>query len=106
MNKVTNNAVRAFFNDQAFKSGNTRVGFEGDNTVLYLHGHAVAIKVDGGRAVRIDSCGWSTSTTKERLNGVLEYANAGQIFQKNFEWFIRRGEKVIEFRDGMLVEVL
>ena len=70
---------------------------------VLLHGHnVVAFREDG--SVRIDSCGWRTVTTKDRINRCL--GSRGSVFQKNHEWFYRaRYGMVIPFRDGLVVDV-
>ena len=63
-------------------------------TDLLLHGNIIATatkKFINGKyesSITMDSAGWQTNTTKERLNGLLHHLNAGSIYQKNFQWFI------------------
>ena len=33
-------------------------------------------------------CGYSTNTTKSRLNAIFNYFNLGGFYQKNWEWFL------------------
>ena len=37
----------------------------------------------------MSSCGYTTNTTKSRLNAILEEVKYGcKVFQKNFDWFV------------------
>jgi len=87
MRKITQDAIRAFYNRTPFKRGNTRVEVnEANEARLLLHGNTIAYISD--IKVLISNCGYFTSTTKERLNGL----NGVSIVQRNFEWFLN-GEK-------------
>lgn len=85
--KITQDAVRAFYNRRNFKRGNTRVEVnEANESRLILHGNTIAY-MDNTK-VLISNCGYFTNTTKERLNGL----SGVSIYQRNFEWFLN-GEK-------------
>lgn len=82
MRKVTREAVSAFINGRAFKSGNTQVTVDGPKTTMRLHGNAIATICDG-RLVISDG-GWQTATTKERLNGLPGVS----VHQKDYQWYL------------------
>lgn len=91
MKKITINARNAFNENRNFKSNNTEVLVSNDlngiqTTYLYLFGNLIAFKDNTGTF--IDSCGWKSNTTKERLNAL----NGVQISQKNYQWYLN-GEK-------------
>lgn len=69
MKKITIEASQAFWSFQDYKKSNTEVEYKVWGTSLYLHGNRIAYRV--GDTLYISDCGWSTTTTKERLNGVL-----------------------------------
>lgn len=102
MRKITENAVVAFFNNYDFNRDNTSVSYDYDtNTAtMRLHGNLIAKKVNG--TVSISNCGWETTTTKERLNGILNRLNISGLYQKAFVWYWK-GD--IEFPDNEMVEV-
>jgi len=79
---------------------NTYAGVDECGTA-YVKLHAtrvVQVKSDG--SVILNSGGWQTSTTKDRINQVLRALNKSEgVWQKKFEWFL--GER--EFEDGMKV---
>ena len=86
MRAITRDAIRAFCNNYKFKRDNTEIRIiERDNytiTEMRLHGNVIAEKMPSG--FYISTCGWSTNTTKERLNGF----NGVNIVQRNYEWFL------------------
>ncbi len=77
----------------------------GNNTYAYIeHDGTVAIELHGTKVVRfftnglvqLNSGGWRTHTTKDRIN---KYSPV-RVYQKNFEWFLNDGTP---FEDKMLV---
>ena len=87
MRKITEDAIRAFRNNQPFKRGNTQVMVGETARILCLHGSVIA-EMDNNGDLWINDAGWQTSTTKERLNGFPTV----NIHQKDFEWFLN-GER-------------
>ena len=82
MRKVTKIVVGAFLARRKATVGNTFTNGE----ELYLHGNRIARHTDAG--IEITNCGWTSSTTKERLNAIPGVS----ITQKNWEWDLN-GEK-------------
>ena len=81
-------SVHAFLAGKEFHRENMTVNTNGDVTYLRLHGNTIATRTKDGR-VYIDSCGWFTVTTKDRLNYLLERLNGNlRISQKNWLWYI------------------
>ena len=71
MRKITEQSINAFMNAKRFKKQNTIVEVLPNVTVLKLHNNAIAYRYnDPERTLTIDSCGWFTPTTKERLNAL------------------------------------
>ena len=108
MRKITEDSIKAFLNESNFKRGNTevKVSYIDNNMTthtsyhpitvivdLLLHGNIIATatkKFINGKyetSITMDSAGWKTVTTKERLNGLLHHMNAGSIQQKDFTWY-------------------
>jgi hypothetical protein len=83
MRKVSKEIASAFIAGKRKTMGNTHT----DGKTLWLHGNAIARRNDKG-GIEISSAGWETVTTKERLNTVLYYLNAGHVQQKNWQWFV------------------
>lgn len=82
MRQVTSITVRAFLNREALKLGNTHT----DGMTLFLHNNPIARHTPDG--LEITNAGWSTSTTKERLNGLPGV----HIVQKAGTWYLNGNE--------------
>ena len=89
MRKITKNAIDAFMNNKHFNRDNTYVSIARDSgnmpkvTTLYLHDSPIAYKYEDG-TIEIQTCGWNTHTTKERLNGIPGV----QIYQLQGKWYL------------------
>ena len=71
---------------------------------VYLHGHNICTFDHNTNAVKLDSCGYETVTTKSRLNAILEEVKYGcRVFQKQFEWFISYNGQTQSFWDGVII---
>lgn len=89
MRIITKEIVKAFMSGENKSIGNSST----DGEVMLLHGHTIAKKTEG--YIAINNCGYETNTTKERLNGLLDYMGlkgSHGIFQRNFEWYWKDGE--------------
>jgi hypothetical protein len=103
MRKITEQIVRAFRNGEAARIGNSRT----DGRALYLHENKIA--EFRNQELWITNAGWTSRTTKERLNGlplVSIYQERGAWYLNGREW---GGEWVQAtyglFRDGEEEEV-
>lgn len=81
--KITEDSVQAFLEGRDFRRANTVV----KDGVLYLHNNAIARR--GPHGIEISNAGWTSATTKERLNGLLDALGLPRIYQQNFEWIMR-----------------
>lgn len=91
MRTITREAVKKFLNEENFRKDNTEVwtgyGFSTQRvSSLLLHRNEIATKIDN--TIKINSCGWFSTTTKERLNGLLRSLGRIGINQKNFKWYL------------------
>ncbi len=86
----------------------------GNNTYAYIQADgSVAIELHGTNvvviypddSVMLNSGGWRTSTTKDRIN---KYSPV-RVYQKNYEWFLSDGtpfeDKMIVTRDWVVAPV-
>ena len=106
MRKIEKMMNFAISNKSDWSSSNTRVEYNNSTNCssIYLHGHRIATFCHDTRAVKIDSCGYQTRTTKGRLNAILEEVKWGcRIFQKNWDWFVSYNDQTTLFRDGMIL---
>lgn len=108
MRKVSRAVVTAFLNCQSKKVGNTYT----NGGFLYLYGNQIASNVNG--AIRIFDGGFSSATTKERLNAVLDLMNdsntyetvATCVYQRNYAWYVQLNNcDKTDFKNGMIVGV-
>ena len=85
---------------------NTQVTYN-ENTncsSVRLHGHLIATVDHSTQSIKLDSCGYTTVTTKSRLNALLEEVKFGcKVFQKDFNWFVKYQDQVASFWDGMIL---
>lgn len=97
MKKITKETIEAFNNARPFKKSNMKVEVLPNVTIMKLYNNAIAYRYnDPERTLCIDSCGWTTNTTKERLNGI----KGVHIKQKNGVWYLNGKEW-----DGNLINV-
>lgn len=94
MRKISIDSALALIHGQAFKRDNTKVEISPNNkyAYMYLFGNWIARKNLENGNININNCGYTTTTTKDRLNAIIHYSSKGHkyshIFQKDFEWFI------------------
>jgi hypothetical protein len=87
MRKITQEAVDKFLSKTPFKKSNMQVEQVGSTFRLKLHNNTIAILDELGM-LSISNAGWSTNTTKERLNGLPNV----RINQKNWNWYLNGNE--------------
>ena len=86
MRNITEQVTQAFFEGRNFKLSNTEVHADCTGVYLKLFGNLIAKRV--GERVSISLAGYNTSTTKERLRGILSHFNKtlvtkqGKVFIK------------------------
>ena len=97
---------RAIRTKADWSSSNTQVSYNDltNCSEVRLHGHSIATFDHNLKAVKISSCGWTTNTTKSRLNAILDEVKFGcKVFQKNFNWFVSYNDQTTSFWDGMIL---
>ena len=106
MRKLERQMNFAVSNKGNWAGSNTQVTYN-ENTncsSVRLHGHLIATFDHNLKAVKLDSCGYETVTTKSRLNALLEEVKFGcKVFQKNFVWFVKYNKETLMFWDGMIL---
>ena len=94
MRKISIDSALALIHGQAFKRDNTKVEISPNNkyAYMYLFGNWIARKNLRNGNININNCGYTTTTTKDRLNAIIYYSdynhNFKHIFQKNHTWYI------------------
>ena len=106
MRKLEKQMNFAISNKGNWAGSNTTVTYnESTNcSQVLLHGHQICTFDHNTQAVKLDSCGYETVTTKSRLNAILEEVKYGaKVFQKNFVWFVGYQSQTLMFWDGMIL---
>ena len=98
----------ALSNKGNWSNSNTSVTYHSSENLseVRLHGNLIAWLDHTKQVLAISSAGWTTNTTKSRLNALLYEFNTGiRVFQKDFQWFVQdfTGKKTVDFYDGLLV---
>ena len=97
MRQITKDSISAFMSAKKFNRQNMQVEVLPNVTLLKLHNNIIAYRYnDPQRTLSIDSCGWFTPTTKERLNAL----EGVSIQQKAFKWYLNGVEW-----DGQLTDI-
>ena len=98
MRKISEDSAKALLNGKTFKRDNTQVTISDNREVsyLYLFGNLIAKHNFINNSVYIRDCGYTTVTTKDRLNAVIYYLYNSlgvhipyrRIYQKDFCWYL------------------
>ena len=103
MRKIETQMCRAIQANKNWTSGNTSVLTEDGISTVYLHGNKIA-EIDDSSMTIFDG-GWQTTTTKSRLNALINTFCNGVtdgVFQKNYQWFIKDNNVTREFENGYI----
>jgi hypothetical protein len=81
----------------------TTVANDGKYTIVTYHQTQV-VKWNWNKII-LDSGGWETQTTKNRMNQASnQYGLGYQVFQHDFTWYVDYKGQTLEFHDGMVLE--
>ena len=110
MRKIETEMNEAIRNGHAWSKDNTCITYDPTNNMsaeVYLHGNHIATVTDTDLTL-YSGGGWFTNTTKSRLNALIsEFCfNGSNIFQKNFNWYVRAFNTVTPFHDGIVIPVV
>ena len=72
---------------------------DGDCTVIRLHSTDIVRELSPGR-YRLDSGGWRTITTKDRMQSAI---GSFRLWQDKGQWFVGDGEQTVPYYDGMIL---
>ena len=105
MRKIETQMNAALANSKDWQSGNTSVSFNEENntSVVRLHGNKIAVL--GEDFLEIFDGGWQTTTTKSRLNAIIDrFCNAATdgVYQRNFQWYVSDNGVEKEFENGYI----
>tara|TARA_B100001250_G_scaffold351227_1_gene323280 strand:+ start:86 stop:436 length:351 start_codon:yes stop_codon:yes gene_type:complete len=106
MRKIERAMNSAVISKTNWSKSNTTVCYNDASncSTVSLHGHQIATVDHNTKAVKLDSCGYETVTTKSRLNALLsEVMYGAKVFQKNWNWFVSYANTTTDFTDGMII---
>ena len=81
---------RAVVNKNDWSNSNTVVDYNSNTncSTVVLHRTAIAVYDHNTQALKLNTGGWATVTTKSRLNAILSQLITGaSVFQRNWNWF-------------------
>tara|TARA_B100001079_G_scaffold216594_1_gene191569 strand:+ start:311 stop:649 length:339 start_codon:yes stop_codon:yes gene_type:complete len=106
MRKIEQQMNFAISNKGDFSKSNTRVEYN-ENTncsTVVLHRTAIAVYDHNTQALKLNTGGWHSVTTKSRLNAILQELIAGaRVYQKAFDWYLSYNNQTVDFWDGMIL---
>ena len=97
---------RAVVNKINWSNSNTFVEYnESTNcSTVVLHRTAIAVWDHKNQALKLNTGGWYSVTTKSRLNAILqELITGARVFQRDFNWFLSYNNLTVDFNDGMIL---
>ena len=97
---------RAIVNRNNWSNSNTFVEYNSftDCSTIVLHRTAIAVYDHNTNALKLNSGGYTTNTTKSRLNAILDEVMYGaKVFQKNWDWYLSYNNQTVDFWDGMIL---
>ena len=101
MRKIESQMCQAANASRDWSSANTSVHCHEGISIVRLHGNKIA--EIGEDFMTLFDGGWQTTTTKSRLNALLQFFGNGneRVFQKAGEWFITADGFTREFQNGV-----
>ena len=106
MRKIEQQMNRAIVNKNDWSNSNTNVDYNSNTncSTVVLHRTAIATYDHNTQALKLNSGGYTSNTTKSRLNAILEELIAGaRVYQKNWNWFLSYNNQTHDFNDGMIL---
>ena len=106
MRKIEQQMNRAIVNKNDWSNSNTKVDYNSNTncSTVVLHRTAIATYDHKNEALKLNSGGYTTNTTKSRLNAILQELIAGaSVYQKNWNWFLNYNNQTHDFNDGMIL---
>jgi site-specific DNA-adenine methylase len=92
--------VRGKRNKDSRKIGNNTYAeiLHDDTVAIKLH-NTYVVKINSNGTYTLNSGGWQTVTTKDRIN---QYSPV-RVYQRDFTWYVKINSKEYPFIDGMVV---
>ena len=89
---------RAIVNRNNWSNSNT------DCSTIVLHRTAIAVYDHKNQALKLNTGGWYSVTTKSRLNAILDkLITVARVFQRDFNWYLSYANQTHDFMDVMIL---
>ena len=86
---TTTRESNKWLRDHNIKTNNTDVRFEDGHTIVRLHATDIVDVDTNDNTITLDTGGWNTVTTKERMNAVLSaFDSPYRVYQRDFQWHV------------------
>ena len=110
MRKIETEMNQAIRNGHAWSKDNTCITYDPTNNMsaeVYLHGNHIATVTDTDLTL-YSGGGWFTNTPKSTLNALIqEFCFKGSnVFQKNFNWYVRAFNTITPLHDGIVLPII
>ena len=106
MRKIEQQMNRAIVNKNDWSNSNTFVEYNSNTncSTVVLHRTAIATYDHNNQALKLNTGGYTSNTTKSRLNAILDELMYGaKVFQKNWDWYLSYNNQTVDFWDGMIL---
>ena len=105
MRKIEQQMNDAVANNKNWQSANTSVHYNEENGVSIVRLHGNKIAEIGDDYLQIFDGGWQTTTTKSRLNALIDrFCNAvtDGVYQRQHVWYLKDNNVEREFESGYI----
>ena len=76
-----------------------------DDNITYVVYHKTAVVKFNDDIITLNSGGWETKTTKDRMNQTaVEHYLPYRVYQKYYEWYVIVEDKIYPFIDGFTMK--
>ena len=90
---------------QQYKIGKVNTKVYNKNGFFCVKYHSTEIIKFNKDMIILNSGGWYTNTTKNRINQTCnQYDLCLNVFQKAYDWFVEYNNKIIPFKDNMIIK--
>ena len=106
MRKIETQMNRAIVDKNDWSNSNTFVDYNSNTncSTVVLHKTAIAVYDHNTQALKLNTGGWHSNTTKSRLNAILDQLMyVAKVFQRDFNWFLNYNNVTHDFNDGMIL---
>jgi len=86
---TTTRESNKWLRDHNIKTGNTTVRFQDGRTIVSLYATDIVDIDTSDNTITLNTGGWNTVTTKERMNAVLSaFDSPYRVYQRDFQWHV------------------